>query len=135
MPLFTRISPDACDVAVMVLEFTFMVLVSRVSIVSLATNVLVPVGMVTVPALDIVDMMGKLSVLFESVSVVDLPTNVSLAELGSVRVNVLFLIWEMVGVVRVLFVRISGLISPENRLQTPPVNLYVLPVSISKKRD
>lgn len=86
MPLFTRISPDACDVAVSVLEFTFIVFVRRVSMVSLATNVLVPVGIVTVPALEIVEIMGKLSVLFDSVSVVDLPTSVSLAALGSVRV-------------------------------------------------
>ena len=69
-----------------------MVFVSRVSMVSLATNVLVPVGIVTVPALEIVEIMGKLRVLFERVSVVDLPTMVSLAVLGSVKVNDPFLI-------------------------------------------
>lgn len=118
-----------------VLEFTFIVLLSRVSAVSLATKVLVPVGMVTVPALEIVVMIGLVNVLLDRLSVVDLPTSVSVA-FGSVRVlPVDDLIVEIIGAVNVLLSKVSCFVSPENRDQTPPVNLYVLPVSISKNRD
>ena len=57
-------------------------------------------------------MMGDVNVLFVRVSVVALPTNVSV-EVGSVRVPV-FEIVEMMGDVNVLFVRVSVVALPTN---------------------
>lgn len=69
-----------------VLLLELIVFDDNVSLVSLATNVLVPVGRVRVPAFDIVEITGAVSVLLVSVSVVFLPTRVSVAS-GSVSVR------------------------------------------------
>lgn len=76
-----------------------------VSVVSLPTNVVVAVGNVIVPVLDIVEMIGLVKVLLVRVSVVALPTSVSV-DVGSVRVPVLDMD-EMTGEVSVLFVSVD----------------------------
>lgn len=73
--------------------------------VSLPINVVVAVGSVIVPVLDIVEMFGDVKVLLVRVSVVALPTNVSV-DVGSVRVPVLDMD-EMIGEVSVLFVSVD----------------------------
>lgn len=114
-------SPAACDVAVTVLELTEIVLDSRVSAVSLATKVLVPVGRVITPPLEMVEITGNVKVLLERVSVVSLPTRV-LLPVGTVTVPELD-IEDIMGSVNVLLDRVSCLALPENKDQTPPVNL------------
>src|SRR5215212_2655187 len=98
-----------------------MVLESKVSAVSLATSVLVPDGSVITPPLEIVEITGNVSVLFDSVSVVSRPTSV-LLPVGNVIVPV-FDIVDITGKVRVLLLSVSCFALPENRDQTPPVNL------------
>jgi hypothetical protein len=103
---------DAARLPVSILETVFdeasIVLLVSVSVVSLATKVLVPVGKVTVPEFDIVEIVGLVSVLFVRVSVVARPTIVSV-DVGRVRVFPEFVRVGlfMVGEVRVLLVRVS----------------------------
>ena len=82
-----------------------MVLLVRVSVVALPTNVSVEVGNVRVPVFTIVPITGLVRVLLVSVSVVARPTNVSV-DVGRVSVPV-FTIVPITGLVRVLLVRVS----------------------------
>ena len=104
-----------------------MVLLVRVSVVALPTNVSVLVGSVNVPVLLMVEIIGVVSVLFVNVSVVARPTNVSVL-VGNVNVPVLLMV-EIIGVVRVLLVRVS---EPAKVLKVPVVGkvTFVAPVSV-----
>ena len=65
---------DPIPMLVSVLDAPLIVLFVNVSVVSLATNVLVPVGIVTVPELEILEIAGSVNALFVSVS---LPASVA----------------------------------------------------------
>lgn len=99
-------------------------LLVRVSVVSLATRVRVPVGKVIVPELDIVEITGEVSVLLVKVSVVSLPTKVVVA-VGNVIVPVFEMV-EITGAVKVLFVKVwdpsvlTKVCVPEGKVQDNP---------------
>jgi hypothetical protein len=100
---------EAFPILLIVLTEPLIVLLVKVSVVSLPTNVVVAVGSVIVPEFVIVDITGAVSVLFVNVSVVSLPTNVVVA-VGNVTVPV-FDIDDITGVVNVLFVRVCDPVS------------------------
>ena len=87
------------------LEASTRVLLMSVSVVDLPTRVSLVVGNVSVPVLEMLEIMGVVKVLLVSVSVVLRPTRVSLV-VGKVMVPVLLML-EIMGVVSVLLVSMS----------------------------
>jgi hypothetical protein len=105
-PLASAIKPKSANFgAVRVLLESVLVEVSVTVISEVRATVPVVVGSVKVPVFVIVEITGLVKVLLVRVSVVFLPTKVSV-DVGKVKVPV-FEILEIIGVVRVLLVRVS----------------------------